>query len=212
MKAHEVEVGRPYFFETSRTYTSTYGDGLVILLTTSTYRESLVGSPRFLIHERGDQVPRGRRTGMLALKVRQASSVKPEQIELLQSVSLLDVAENLYEVPKHVQEQITGYVEVTVVLPRYLVGDWSEIVSARVAQEQAERKRQRAEQDEALLRTERWEDVFGVIEKLKGETTREYRLTEFGTPEHMKIRLEDMEMLTGLAKKVLPHLFEKSDL
>lgn len=211
MKLKDIQIGQSYFYEDSKSLSASMVFVLDISTTLRTTSTSWDGRNKALFkeHRKGDYKPDGTRVGYLALKVNgsNADRLTPDQLAALSAITASQVALNDYKFPAHLREMgIRAHL--VLIQTRYVVGDWTEIRQERKAAQRLTEERERERKQAAEKRIERWEAVVDAIGKLKGAEGHGYYVSEFGEGERKEIELEDMEMLIGLAKQVLPNLFE----
>lgn len=201
MKVKDIKIGQPYFYEPGKWHS----ESLVIVLDTSTTLRTTTSrwdsrdAGPFVKHLKGYHRPSGTTTGYLALSVRghAAKGLTQEQIGALGAVTANQVALDKFQSPERLKE-LGINAEVTIVQPRFLLGEWNAMVNARQEYEQQVAEARRRESTESALRVERWEKVADALEEITGTSL---YVSSYGEEKTKEIGLEDMEKLIELAER-----------
>lgn len=212
MKVKDIKLGQPYAYERGRYWSYQVAYVLSTQIHVSKPLHSLYrNDPRYSL--RGDtaiELGHDQKTGMLVVIFSAWDGLKDDAREVLGRLTYEDVATNGFDLPKWVTD-VVPYAEVKLVHSRYLVGDYDEIMGVKEATERQAKEHRKQQEEEAALRVERWEAVVDAIAKLKGEERSTYYVSSYGEEPTKEIRLEDMEMLIGLARQVLPGILGRDE-
>lgn len=209
MQTKELQTGVPYVYSTGSKYKSFGSDGAMFVLSTDTYRT--VNRPR-ATELPIVPCPSGKGgymegTGILVILFRNMnwSPVAEKVRKILSKVTLAQVEAAGMQIPSKVIKALDALdesvlVSLTVVLPRYLKGDW-DTLSAQHEQDlivaQAAAQKARAE---AADRQARWEEISRVSEQMIGR-----KLSVYGSPSGhtTTVSLEYLEALLRVAQSTL---------
>ena len=153
--------------------------------------------------------------GMLVILFRNMhwSAVADEAAKILSQVTLEQVEANRMQIPSAVMrklDKLDGSIEVslTVVLPRYLRGEWDTLAAEERSRSERAQDVFAQVREEARARQERWAEVARVVELLT-EKPMVGHLVMMPEGETAQIKLTDMEALVTIVRAALPKFTAK---
>lgn len=213
MQIKKLKTGVAYEYSTSNN--SQFGSkGAMFVLSTDTYKTVRRPLPTELPFV---PCPSGKAgymedAGILVILFRNMgwSAVAEQAAKILSTVTLEQVEAHGMQIPAAVQrklDKLDGSIEasLTVVLPRYLRGEWDELAAQEKARKAQAQEVYEQVREEAAERKARWAEVARVVEALTGDKMFGHRSWVPEGPAE-SVRLTDIEALVAVAKAALPLL------
>ncbi len=219
MQTKDLRTGVAYEYATGSRYKRFGSDGAMFVLSTGLYknvwRAGRDETP-FVEYSKGGRLGYQESTGLLVIRFRNAgySADADKVLAILSKVTLEQVYESNMQMPARVVKELNALdsliqVEVTIVLPRYLKGDWYRLKAEYEADLSAAKVAGETALVEAEARLARWEELGRVSEEMTGR-----KPWMFGGPPNsttVTVSLEYLEALVAIAKTALPTLQAEGD-